>query len=203
MTNEISGALKDRLNSNILGTFTLFYLTLNWRFFVYVFSNMEAKEKIDAAKNIYWEGFGCNLILAIVFTGFVLFALPFARVWYDMFSFKRLGESELIKKINENKVSLNLAEVDRKLNQVIATNNTINEIQTLIRTFSTNMTNMESNAINNRNWPQAQLQIASLKSEFSHIAEMVQGVSNNYSDFKSTYEKYVKIQNDKKQKQLK
>lgn len=73
MNGEISGALKERLSSNILGTFTLFYMTLNWKYFVYIFSSMESKAKIDAAKAILCEEFWCNLILALIFTVFVLF----------------------------------------------------------------------------------------------------------------------------------
>lgn len=195
MKDEISGALKDRLSSNILGTFTLFYMTLNWKFFVYVFSSMEAKLKIESAKAILCEEFWCNLILSFVFTGFVLFILPFLKVWYDKFYFKRQAESELVKQKNQEYVQMELKNINNELQKMAKTRDMVNSIVAGLQNSSQRIDEMDKKV---QAGTFSKKDIEALKANNNDNLGNATNLLNKYSDFKKVFDEYVNYKNQNK-----
>lgn len=88
MLSEVSGALKDRLGSSIVGTLTLSFGILNWRFFVILFSGIGVEPKIQQAEDALYGSLVSNIIISVFVTLIVLFLVPFLKVLYDSYFFK-------------------------------------------------------------------------------------------------------------------
>lgn len=85
MNDEIKGAINERLKSAIFGTFTLYLLTINWRVFVFLFSELHYDSKITKIDEyIQLEGLR-NAGLAFVFMLATIFVVPISKFFYDRF----------------------------------------------------------------------------------------------------------------------
>jgi hypothetical protein len=99
--DEISGALKQRLESPVVGTFSISMMLANWKFILILFSDLPYAAKLHEANSYLtsWQFLGA-IIAALVATGFILFKVPEIR---DYFLAKEIDrESKIIRKKHDS-----------------------------------------------------------------------------------------------------
>ncbi|MFV8258882.1 hypothetical protein ACNQKP_13825 [Bdellovibrio bacteriovorus] len=126
--DEVSGAIKSRLESPIFGTFSIYLLIFNWRFFVIIFSELDYQGKLREGNRVledyFWTSFGWSLGLTII----CILVLPILKEVYEKFlnwSGKRVAISA-----NRLKREINLEDLNAResLSNVLKSKQVLQEI---------------------------------------------------------------------------
>lgn len=100
MLSDISGSIKDRLNSPVFGTFTTYLLVLNWRVYIVAFSGLTEDQKISKIAALLSWPFWCTFGEAIILTLITVIAVPKLKNWHEKYLSNENKNIEIYKNRN-------------------------------------------------------------------------------------------------------
>lgn len=143
MVSEVSGSIKDRLSSPIVGTYTTYLMILHWKVFVVLFSAGSAGDRIKGVEVILNEIFWWNVLGALAFTLVTLLGLPYLKSIYEKFLSDR--ESKTAMYINQNirNVGRDNAEATGAIKNVVLCNAKVLEVQNILKSLQSTINQYE------------------------------------------------------------
>lgn len=105
MIKEFSDAIKYRIGSPLLGTYSLSLLMFNWEILTYLFSSENPSDKIQSIHKIMCGQFFLpSFAFAALTTIIVCFAMPYISNWYVVWLAKIASDRD-IKLSKQSKIS--------------------------------------------------------------------------------------------------
>ncbi len=187
MKSEISGALKERLGSNIVGTFSLSFAILNWKFFVYLFSSLEVNAKIEIAQNELNSRALINIFASLMITLGILVLGPFLKSIYDKYYYRVSASSELSKLRNENMVLAEISGFNDSARRLMSTKHQMNSALAAIHGLSEDIRRLKNNS-HDANWIKNNLN--DIESKTKNAATSLQNILSEFSTHESFYQQF-------------